>query len=224
VLTVRCMLDAIHAQGLASSTVVILAAKHGQSPDDPSALTRIDDGPILDGLNAAWKSAHPQATSLLVAFAIDDDAMLLWLSDRSPAATKFAKGYLLDHSGTGNDIHGDPKPYSHSGLQRVFAGKAAARYFHVSPSDERVPDLFGVAQFGTVYTGKKSKIAEHGGANPEDRDVPLVVSGTAVERHTTEHRRVETTQIAPTILRLLGLDPSSLQAVREEHTQVLPGT
>jgi hypothetical protein len=33
---------------------------------------------------------------------------------------------------------------------------------------------------------------------------------------------VETTQIAPTILHLLGLDPNALQAVRTDHTQVLP--
>jgi hypothetical protein len=32
-----------------------------------------------------------------------------------------------------------------------------------------------------------------------------------------------TTQIAPTILRLLGLDPSALQAVRIEHTKGLAG-
>jgi len=34
---------------------------------------------------------------------------------------------------------------------------------------------------------------------------------------------VETTQVAPTILKLLGLSPSSLQAVQREGTQVLPG-
>jgi hypothetical protein len=33
---------------------------------------------------------------------------------------------------------------------------------------------------------------------------------------------VETTQIAPAILRLLGLSPRALQAVRIEHTPVLP--
>jgi hypothetical protein len=36
-------------------------------------------------------------------------------------------------------------------------------------------------------------------------------------------QRVETTQIAPTVLRLLGLDPSELKAVRIEGTSVLPG-
>jgi hypothetical protein len=34
---------------------------------------------------------------------------------------------------------------------------------------------------------------------------------------------VGTTEIAPTILALLGLDPGALQAVRIEHTAVLPG-
>jgi arylsulfatase A-like enzyme len=37
------------------------------------------------------------------------------------------------------------------------------------------------------------------------------------------HPVVETTQIAPTILDLLGLDPNALQAVQVEGTQVLPG-
>jgi hypothetical protein len=34
---------------------------------------------------------------------------------------------------------------------------------------------------------------------------------------------VETSQIAPTILKALGLDPNQLQAVQKEHTQLLPG-
>ncbi len=41
------------------STTIILSAKHGQSPTEPAALTRIDDGPLLDGLNAAWNAAAP---------------------------------------------------------------------------------------------------------------------------------------------------------------------
>ena len=34
---------------------------------------------------------------------------------------------------------------------------------------------------------------------------------------------VETTQVAPTILWALGLDPTDLQSVQLEGTQVLPG-
>jgi hypothetical protein len=218
---VGAMVETIMHRHLDRSTVIILSAKHGQSPQTPSALTRIPDGPIVSGLNAAWKAAHPTAKADLVAFSINDDGMLIWLSDRSAAATSFAKSFLLDHSGTGNDIDGKPKAYTASGLKSVLAGADAANYFNVAVGDPRVPDVLGIAQYGVVYTGKKAKIAEHGGANPQDRDVPLVVSGAAVD-HLVNHASVETTQIAPTILRLLGLNPNALKSVQIEHTSALP--
>ncbi|MGY4976310.1 alkaline phosphatase family protein [Streptomyces sp. 900105755] len=211
----------IRRRHLSGSTTVILSAKHGQSPTDPAALTRVDDGPLLDGLNAAWKKLHPGAADL-VTHAVDDDAMLLWLSDRSAAATAFAKQYLLAQSGTGTDINAAPKAYTHSGLSKIYAGRAAADYFHVRAGDARVPDLFGVAQYGVVYTGGTKKIAEHGGGHSDDLDVPLVVSGASVPDGVRDSADVQTKQIAPTILSLLGLDPRSLKAVREEHTAVLP--
>ncbi|EWM18755.1 type I phosphodiesterase / nucleotide pyrophosphatase [Kutzneria sp. 744] len=204
---------------LADKTTVILSAKHGQSPTDPAALTRIADGPLLDGLNAAWKAAHPGSADL-VAYSTDDDAMLLWLNDRSPAAFDFARHYLLAQNGTGNGITGVAKPFTASGLQSVHTGPS---YFHTAANDPRVPDLVGVVQYGVVYTGKKSKIAEHGGAAPDDRDVALIVSGAGVRGHWTVTAPVATTQIAPSILALLRLNPNALQAVRTEHTQVLPG-
>ena len=53
----------------------------------------------------------------------------------------------------------------------------------------------------------------------------LVVSGDPVAaHHAVVNDPVETTQIAPTILKLLGLDPDALQAVQIEHTAVLPGS
>ncbi|MFD8819815.1 alkaline phosphatase family protein, partial [Streptomyces sp. NPDC059627] len=211
----------IRKRHLSGSTAVILSAKHGQSPTDPAALTRVDDGPLLDGLDAAWKKLHPGAADL-VTHAVDDDAMLLWLSDRSAAATAFAKKYLLAQSGTGTDINAAPKAYTHSGLSKVYAGQAAADYFHVKAGDARVPDLLGVAQYGVVYTGGTKKVAEHGGGHSDDLAVPLVVSGASVPDGVRDSADVQTKQIAPTILSLLGLDPRSLKAVREEHTAVLP--
>jgi hypothetical protein len=206
---------------LTDSTTIVLSAKHGQSPMDPNALTRIGDGPLLDGLNAAWKAAHPGAGDL-VALATDDDAMMIWLNDRSQAAADFAKDYLLKQSGTGNDVNGAPKAYTNSGLAQVYAGKESAEYFHTKVGDPRVPDLFGVVKHGVVYTGKKAKIAEHGGADANDRNVPIVVSGAGVTERGVNDDKVETTQIAPTILKLLGLNPADLQAVQIEHTRVLP--
>jgi hypothetical protein len=44
-----------------------------------------------------------------------------------------------------------------------------------------------------------------------------------LQHGTTNSAQVKITQIAPTILALLGLDSRDLQAVQIEHTQVLPG-
>ena len=212
----------IQAQGLADSTAIIVSAKHGQSPQDPNQLTRIDDGRIVNGVTAAWAAAHP-GTPPLVAFGTDDDAIMWWLSNRSAAAARFVGHYLWTHSATGNTVSGGSRTLAHSGLRRIFAGRAAAHYFGVPSSDPSHPDVWGIVRVGVVYTGGTGKIAEHGGANPADRDVPLVVYAPGVVGPGVSRRWVETTQIAPTILRLLGLDPDALRAVRIEGTQVLPG-
>ena len=65
-----------------------------------------------------------------------------------------------------------------------------------------------------------SKLAEHGGFSNDDRNVLLLLSSTHLQPATVDGR-VYTTQIAPTILSALGLDPFKLDAVREEHTDVL---
>ncbi|MCW2938349.1 MAG: type phosphodiesterase/nucleotide pyrophosphatase, partial [Actinomycetia bacterium] len=74
---------------------------------------------------------------------------------------------------------------------------------------------------GVVYTGGKKKIAEHGGADAQDRNVPIVIAGPGVLKGWTNTQKAEITEIAPTILKLLGLDPNALQAVQIEHTKVL---
>ncbi|MDT4933702.1 MAG: hypothetical protein QOK11_1594 [Pseudonocardiales bacterium] len=215
----------IAKQGLTSSTTIILSAKHGQSPEELASLRRVDDGAIIDSLNAAWHAQHPTAAPL-VTFSVDDDAMLMWLSDRSGAAQQFTKTYLLTHSAPANAA-GDAKGvYSTtvqaSGLTKVYTGAAADALVHAAAGDPHAPDLIGIAQHGVVYTGGVKKIAEHGGASAEDRNVALVVSGAGVRKHAVDTGAVQTTQIAPTILTLLGLDPHALQAVRTEHTEVLP--
>jgi hypothetical protein len=218
----QAMDEEIHAQGLADSTAIILSAKHGQSPQDPNSLTRIKDGPIIEAINAAWEATHPGAGALIVA-GVDDDAWQSYLSDTSQQAADFVKEYLWNHSATGVAYDGSTRTLAHSGLSEIFAGKAAAKYFGVPLSDPRHPDVWGVVQVGVVYTGG-SKIAEHGGANPADRDVPIVVYAPGAVEPGTYRPQVETTQIAPTILDVLGLDPNALQAVQIEGTRVLPGT
>ena len=91
------MANTIQADGETASTAIVLTAKHGQSPQNNAQLQRIDDGPIIAGVNAAWAALHPSNTTLVVQEA-DDDGLLWWLSDRSQAATDFVKNYLWTHS------------------------------------------------------------------------------------------------------------------------------
>ena len=208
---------------LLDSTDIIVSAKHGQAPMNPAQLNRINDGTIIDALNAAWAKNHPGKN--LVAFSVDDDGMLVWFDNQwrnDPGAAPFAKSFLQNYDLAGGSVDG--KDITSAGLSQIYAGADAAHLFNVSPSNPRVPDLVGIAQHGVVYTGKKGKIAEHGGDNPEDRNVPIVISGPGIEGTGFSTAPVETTQIAPTILQLLGLNPFELRAVVEEHTQSLLAT
>lgn len=227
--SIASMRSELARQHLTGSTTIILSAKHGQSPIDKSSLKRIDDATMLADLDIAWQRAGHSGP--LVAGSLDDDGVLLWLKDRSATATSFAQRFLLSYNGNGTgargrakatDSSGAPVAYRNGGLRAVFAGTAAAQFIGVHPGDSRVPDLIGLVQHGVVYTGSTSKIAEHGGDDPQDRHVALVIAGAGVQ-HGSWSGRVSTIQIAPTILSLLGIPTRSLQAVRRQHTAVLHG-
>ena len=219
---VGMMVTEIAKQGLASSTAIIISAKHGQSPTDPNALARVPDSPILSAINAAWAATHPSNPNLVI-FSTNDDGMLLWLSDRSQTAANFVKNYLLTHSAAANNINDQPITVSSSGLRKVYAGAQSAKFFGIPNSDPRHPDVLGIVQHGVVYTGGTAKIAEHGGFDTQDRNVPILVVTPGLKHGRSNAAQVETTQIAPTILSLLGLNPRELQAVQIENTRVLPG-
>jgi Type I phosphodiesterase / nucleotide pyrophosphatase len=212
------MVSALTSQGLLSSTAIIVSAKHGQSPMNIAALNRIDDGLIIKALNAAWAKLHASAKPL-VAQGTDDDGMLLWLNDRSSTATDFAQNFLFHYHNSKASVDG--KPVTSAGLSQIYAGQAAAQFIGVDQLDPRVPDVIGIAQYGVVYTSHKAKIAEHGGDHTEDRNVPILIAWPGATPGLNVSTPVETTQIAPTILELLGLSPSELQAVAIEGTQPL---
>jgi hypothetical protein len=65
-------------------------------------------------------------------------------------------------------------------------------------------------------------IADHGGFAHDDTNVMLLVSNPTFSPMTVSDG-TQTTQVAPTIITALGLDPSLLDAVKIEGTAVLPG-
>ncbi|HZD45179.1 MAG TPA: nucleotide pyrophosphatase, partial [Acidobacteriaceae bacterium] len=87
--------------------------------------------------------------------------------------------------------------------------------------DPRTPDIIVTPNPGVVYTGSSTKQAEHGGFSHDDTNVIMLLSNPSFRPHTV-YSDVSTTQVAPTILKALGLNPGDLQAVQLEGTSVLP--
>ena len=88
--------------------------------------------------------------------------------------------------------------------------------------DPRTPDIIVSPNVGVTYSGSGKKLAEHGGFSRDDTNVMMLLSNPSFKGKVVT-TPVETMQVAPTILKALGLDPSLLEAVRLEGTQVLPG-
>ena len=87
--------------------------------------------------------------------------------------------------------------------------------------DSRTPDLVITPNVGVTYSGSSKKQAEHGGFSHDDTNVMLLVSNPNLMAGAVTVP-VGTLQVAPTILKALGLNPSLLQGVQQEGTQVLP--
>ena len=104
----------------------------------------------------------------------------------------------------------------------MLAGKNLNLLFNNPLIDPATPDIIVTPNIGVVYTGGMKKVAEHGGFAQDDRNVMLLVSNPGF-KSSTFFDTVETRQVAPTILKALGLDPNQLKAVQIEKTQKLPG-
>ena len=202
------MTNALEDAGLSDSTLIIISAKHGQSAIDPNRVQRIPaDDPsskapsdILGGIGTGLTGGG------LVGQAIEDDVSLIWLTDPTQIAASAAK--LAANEAT-------------IGGGEIFAGASLKLIFNDPSYDSRTPDIVVAPNVGVVYTGGKKKVSEHGGFANDDRNVMLLVSNIRISPLTVSVP-VETRQIAPTVLKTLGLDPNSLQAVLLEKTPVLP--
>ena len=203
------MVSELTKQGLLDSTLIIVSAKHGQSPIDPSRVLRIPGDVPTDELPSQILSPGGVGPGFPVAQADEDDISMLWLTDQSQTQSSVATLALAANE----DLFGQGE---------IFAGPSLMLQFNNPLTDSRVPDIIVAPNVGVIYTGGTSKVAEHGGFAYDDRNVVLIVSNPKY-KPVTFNDQVETRQIAPTIVKALGLDPNLLSAVRSEHTETLPG-
>jgi Type I phosphodiesterase / nucleotide pyrophosphatase len=215
------MVAALKKGGLYQSTLIIISAKHGQSPIDSARYLGISTSskdPITTSPATILENLLPFSESPANPNGIgptEDDVSLIWLSDSTQ--TTNAVGMLESQSPATNNI---------AGIGEIFSGPGIAQMFNppgLPPNgDPRTPDILVTPNIGVTYSGSGKKLAEHGGFSHDDTNVMMLVSNSSMPPSTVTSP-VETAQTAPTILAALGLDPGQLTAVQQEGTQVLPG-
>ena len=211
------MIQGLKVQHIYDSTLFIVSAKHGQSPINPTKINK--PGHFAD-LVAALPDAATNGGAIAIAnanacnppaqqacgFVQDDDIALIWLADQSQTAA--AAAYLNVNA---NALF----------IDEVMAGNEINLKFNSPLTDNATPDIIVQPIYGTVYTHSTAKNAEHGGFSFGDTNVGLIVSNPALHSRVVK-TPVATSQVAASLLKALGIDPSELQAVQKEGTEVLP--
>jgi arylsulfatase A-like enzyme len=195
------MVTELDAKGLSSSTLVIVTAKHGDTPIDPSKREAADLTIIPAAVNGV-------RAGLLAMAREDGSVALIWLTDQSR---------------TSEVVAALRKQQEKARIQEIIAGEALKLRFNDPAVDPRVPDIIVQPMLGALYVSPTSPfIAEHGGMTDPDVHVALLLSMPGLDARAIKFP-VQTTQVAPTILKALGLDPNALKSVQIEKTPVLPG-
>jgi hypothetical protein len=208
--SIKAFVSELKSKGLYDSTLIVITAKHGQSPIDPNRFvpqTKVGTSPATLLSNAGFIPDSESTTGTGIG-PTEDDVSLLWLKNSSD--TYAAVKILEDNAGpTG------------IGLGQIFYGPSLSLNYNDPTVDPRTPDIIVNPNIGVTYTGSSKKLEEHGGFNHDDTNVMLLLSFPRFQPRTV-YAEVGTAQVAPTILRALGIDTRALDAVRVEGTGVLP--
>jgi hypothetical protein len=124
------MVGELAGQGVLGSTSIVVTAKHGQSPIDPSASAKIGHAETKDLTNAGVSPA--QVT--------DDDIGLVWLKDQSQT-NQAVQALNADKAGANT-----------ARVDYVLCGNALAAQFNSPSKDPRTPDLIVQLIPGTIYS------------------------------------------------------------------------
>ncbi len=199
--SIGAMVQALKDRHLYDSTAVIVMAKHGETPLDPPrtiVLTKtIQD--IVKGVKSDLLAKTPTQKS----------NSLIWLTDQSYTPL------VVEALEANREA---------IGAGQILWGEALKLLFPDPLTDPEVPDIIVVTNSGVNFEPDVSSttLAEHGGFGENDTHVPLLVSIAGIEARTIQ-APVQTTQIAPTVLELLHVNPRALKAVQLEGTPALPG-
>lgn len=206
---VGAIVDALKAAGIYKDTLLIITAKHGESPIDPTRYVADGTGTPATVLGDLIPFSESPLNSTGIG-ATEDDVSVLWLKKGVNVETAVG---ILETNATA------------IGLGEIYYGPTVALNYNVggwgAGDDPRTPDIIVTPNVGVTYSGSTSMIGDHGGFGHDDTNVMLLVANPSFTAQTVS-ADTQTIQVAPTMVKALGLDPKALDAVRIEGTAVLP--
>jgi hypothetical protein len=209
--SIGAFVNELKAKGLYDTTMIVITAKHGQSPIDPNRyVSQLINGtsPVTLLSNAGYIPNSESTTNPTGIGPTEDDVSLVWLKSSSDAG---ASVKILEDNASASGI----------ALGQIYYGPTVALNYNDPTVDPRTPDIIVTPNVGVTYSSSKAKLSEHGGFAHDDTNVILLVSHSSFQPNTVR-AEVGTAQVAPTILKALGINPTELYAVRAEGTSVLP--
>jgi Type I phosphodiesterase / nucleotide pyrophosphatase len=210
--SIGAFVKGLKAKSLYDSTMIVITAKHGQSPIDPSlyrAQTTVGTSPVTLLSNAGYIPFSESTNNPTGIGPTEDDVSLVWLTSSSDTE---ASVKILEENASATGV----------ALGQYYYGPSLKLNYNDPTVDPRTPDIIVTPNVGVTYSGSTAKLAEHGGFAHDDTNVVLLLSNPAFQQKNVRIG-VGTAQVAPTILKALGIDPWQLLAVRVEGTNVLPG-
>jgi len=203
------IVDALKDRGIYDQTMIIITAKHGESPIDPNLYTPDTANTPATLLGSAIPYSESPLNTTGIG-ATEDDVSVLWLK-KGASVTSAVE--LLE------------KNAAAIGLGQIYYGPTLALNYNVGGTaageDSRSPDIIVTPNVGVTYVGGTSVIGDHGGFAHDDTNVMMLVEHPDFTPETVS-AATTTAQVAPTILKALGLNPADLDAVKAEGTAVLP--
>ena len=194
------MVQRLKTAKLYESTWIFVTSPYGQAPMDARRVRHValaDVQAVADGIRPG-----------LVAHVSGGDVAMIWLKDTAKTDA-VAKAY--------------GERAVALGIADIHSGARIALTLNAPTRDSRMPDIILQPELGVLWGAPDDKaVAGYGGTLDEDTHVALLVSGAQLTGR-YDPTWVPTTQLAPLLLRALGMEKFDLQALHLEHSPALPG-
>jgi hypothetical protein len=203
------IISSLKSAGIYNNTLIIITAKHGESPIDPTRYVAdgTDTPATLLGNLIPFSESPLNTTGI---GATEDDVSVLWLKKGVNVETAVG---ILEADAT------------EIGMGEILYGATLAPNYNIGGTgpgeDPRTPDIIVTPNIGVTYSSSTAMIGDHGGFAHDDTNVILLVANPSFSAQTVS-AETATIEVAPTMVKALGLNPGALDAVQMEGTPVLP--